>query len=184
METKTRIIKRYQNRKLYDTQDSCYVTLDEIGIMVRDGHDVKIIDNRTGDDLTSVTLTQIIFEEEKKTKSLLPLDILRKIIQNPSQQVIEFVQKSIHHGVHSISNVKDEAEKVIDKIKEELGDSGQFVKDLFSKSNHLIDELQKKMEEKFKGSSSAESGLHNVKNEIRALRKKLASLERQIKPKR
>ncbi|MBI2336994.1 MAG: transcriptional regulator [Deltaproteobacteria bacterium] len=180
MESKTRVVKRYQNRKLYDTQDSCYVTLDEIGNLVKEGHDVKIIDNKTGDDLTSVTLTQIIFEEEKKKKSLLPLDMLRKIIQNPGQQVVEFVQKSIHQGVHSFSNVKGEAEKVLDKIKEELGDSGSFFKDLFYRTNNVVDELQKKIEEKFR-SSQSQSSVGNVKDEIRSLRKKLAHLERKLK---
>ena len=80
--TGPRIIKRYQNRKLYDTEQSCYVTLDEIAEMVKDGEDVKVIDNKSGEDLTSLTLTQIIFEEEKKKKSILPLAALRNIIQS------------------------------------------------------------------------------------------------------
>ena len=60
------LIKRYSNRKLYDTSRSCYVTLEEVAAMVRNGQDVVIIDNKTKEDLTTVTLTQIIFEEEKK----------------------------------------------------------------------------------------------------------------------
>jgi len=61
-----RLIKRYANRKLYDTEASCYVTLHEIAGMVREGEDVKIIDNNSKDDITNVTLAQIIYEEEKK----------------------------------------------------------------------------------------------------------------------
>ena len=61
-----KIIKRYTNRKLYDTVESRYVTLDEIGEMVKRGVEVQIVDNRSKGDLTSVTLAQIIFEEEKK----------------------------------------------------------------------------------------------------------------------
>ena len=64
-----RVIKRYANRKLYDTQHSRYVTLEQISDMIREGDDVQIIDNKTKEDLTSVTLAQIIFEEEKKQKS-------------------------------------------------------------------------------------------------------------------
>src|SRR5512143_4285033 len=71
-----KIIKRYTNRKLYDTVESRYVTLDEIAEMIKAGSEVKIIDNRTKDDLTSVTLAQIIFEEEKKT-SKVGLETLR-----------------------------------------------------------------------------------------------------------
>ena len=66
----TRIIKRYANRKLYDTEHSRYVTLDQISEMIRNGDDVKIVDNKTKEDLTTVTLAQIIFEEEKKQRSL------------------------------------------------------------------------------------------------------------------
>jgi polyhydroxyalkanoate synthesis repressor PhaR len=61
----TRLIKRYANRKLYDTRESRYVTLQHIADFVRSGEDVQIIDNKTKDDVTSVTLAQIIYEEEK-----------------------------------------------------------------------------------------------------------------------
>src|SRR3569833_4290351 len=74
----TRIIKRYANRKLYDTEHSRYVTLDQISEMIRNGDDVKIVDNKTKEDLTTVSLAQIIFEEEKQQRSFLPLGAMRK----------------------------------------------------------------------------------------------------------
>jgi polyhydroxyalkanoate synthesis repressor PhaR len=85
----TRIIKRYANRKLYDTEHSRYVTLDQISEMIRHGDDVKIVDNKTKEDLTTVTLAQIIFEEEKKQRSFLPLGAMRNIIQNGSEWFAE-----------------------------------------------------------------------------------------------
>ena len=63
---KSKVIKRYSNRKLYDTDRSKYVTLDEIAKMIKAGEEITIIDNETKEDLTSVTLTQIIYEEEKR----------------------------------------------------------------------------------------------------------------------
>jgi polyhydroxyalkanoate synthesis repressor PhaR len=84
-----RIIKRYANRKLYDTQHSRYVTLEQISEMIRAGDDVKIVDNKTKEDLTSVTLAQIIFEEEKKQRSFLPLTAMRNIIQNGGELFAE-----------------------------------------------------------------------------------------------
>jgi polyhydroxyalkanoate synthesis repressor PhaR len=78
--TTARTIKRYANRKLYDTRDSRYVTLDHIAAMVRAGDEVKVVDNTTRADLTTATLAQIIFEEEKKTPKLTVAG-LRKIIQ-------------------------------------------------------------------------------------------------------
>lgn len=85
----TRIIKRYANRKLYDTQHSRYITLDQISEMIRDGDDVKIVDNKTKEDLTSVTLAQIIFEEEKRQRSFLPLGAMRHIIQSGGEWFAE-----------------------------------------------------------------------------------------------
>jgi polyhydroxyalkanoate synthesis repressor PhaR len=83
-----RIIKRYANRKLYDTQHSRYVTLEQISEMIRAGDDVKIVDNKSKEDLTSVTLAQIIFEEEKK-KSFMPLGAMRHIIQSGGDWIAE-----------------------------------------------------------------------------------------------
>src|SRR3954462_5620933 len=85
----TRIIKRYANRKLYDTEHSRYVTLDQISEMIRKGDDVKIVDNKTKEDLTTVTLAQIIFEEEKKQRSFLPLGAMRNIIQSGGEWFAE-----------------------------------------------------------------------------------------------
>jgi polyhydroxyalkanoate synthesis repressor PhaR len=76
-----KVIKRYANRKLYDTERSCYVTLEEISQMIKEGEDVRVVDNKTKDDLTAVTLAQIIVEEEKKVQKM-PLKLLRSIIQS------------------------------------------------------------------------------------------------------
>ena len=78
--TTARTIKRDANRKLYDTRDSRYVTLDHIAAMVRAGDDVRVVENTTRADLTTATLAQIIFEEEKKAPRL-SVAGLRKIIQ-------------------------------------------------------------------------------------------------------
>ncbi|HEX2572790.1 MAG TPA: polyhydroxyalkanoate synthesis regulator DNA-binding domain-containing protein [Polyangia bacterium] len=92
--TETRVIKRYANRKLYDTQRSRYVTLDQIADMIRCGEDVKIVDNNSKEDLTSVTLAQIIFEEEKKRKSFLPLAAMRNIIQSGGESLQELASQA------------------------------------------------------------------------------------------
>ena len=65
-DTKPKVIKRYGNRKLYDTEQSSYVVLNDIARMIRNEEEVRVIDNETKDDITSATLTQIIFGAEKK----------------------------------------------------------------------------------------------------------------------
>lgn len=74
-------IKRYANRKLYDTETKRYVTLDDLAAFIRQGEDVRVVDHATGEDLTSQTLFQIIFEEEKKIGGLLPQVFLTRLIR-------------------------------------------------------------------------------------------------------
>ena len=84
--TTARTIKRYANRKLYDTRESRYVTLEHIAAMVRAGDDIRVLDNTTQNDLTTATLAQIIFEEEKAMPRL-SLAGLREIIQGATLAV-------------------------------------------------------------------------------------------------
>lgn len=91
--SKVKIIKRYQNRKLYDTQQSCYVTLDDIAKMIRANEEVMVIDNKSKNDITAATLTQIIFESEKKASQYAPLFTLREIIQNANGSISAYLAK-------------------------------------------------------------------------------------------
>lgn len=83
-----RVIKRYSNRKLYDTKDSRYVTLLQIAEMVRSGGDVQIIDNNSKDDLTEVTLAQIILEQKKANNRTVPLQTLKDLIHQRTEKVL------------------------------------------------------------------------------------------------
>ncbi len=80
MPRKPVIIKKYENRRLYDTTNSRYINQDEIALMVREGHDVQVLDAATGEDLTRLVLTQIIVEDAKEPDSTFPLDILREMV--------------------------------------------------------------------------------------------------------
>jgi polyhydroxyalkanoate synthesis repressor PhaR len=75
------VIKKYANRRLYNTSTSSYVTLDHLAEMVRDGVDFVVYDAKTNEDLTRSVLTQIIFEQEGRGQSLLPLQFLRQLIR-------------------------------------------------------------------------------------------------------
>ncbi|HQT67069.1 MAG: polyhydroxyalkanoate synthesis repressor PhaR [Rhodospirillales bacterium 20-60-12] len=74
------VVKKYANRRLYNTESSSYITLDNLGQMVRDGRDFIVFDAKTGDDITRSVLTQIIVEEESKGRAMLPTNFLRQII--------------------------------------------------------------------------------------------------------
>lgn len=103
-----KVIKRYHNRKLYDTSDSSYVTLEDIADLIKAGHEVQIIDNATKEDITGQTLAQIIFEEEKKKRSTLPLDILRSLIQAGGETlkgVKSFVEEKVKPTIEGVQNI-------------------------------------------------------------------------------
>lgn len=104
-----RVIKRYANRKLYDMSESCYITHEEIAVLVRNGEEVRIIDNRTQEDLTSATLTQILLDEEKRVKRPLPIDTLRNFFQSGG----DFIQRKIKQPV---ANLRDEADKNLRRV--------------------------------------------------------------------
>ncbi len=86
--TSPRVVKRYSNRKLYDTKDSRYVTLPQIATMVREGEEVQIIDNTSKDDITEVTLAQIIYEEQKDNRRSVPLQTLKELIHQRTEKVL------------------------------------------------------------------------------------------------
>ncbi len=126
------LIKRYPNRKLYDTEAKQYITLDGIADLIRRGEEIQVIDNATGEDLTTLTLTQIIMELEKKKSGFLPRNFLAGVIQaggdtltvlqknlatiGPWHQVDEEIKQRIHTliGEGVISEI--EGLRLIDKL--------------------------------------------------------------------
>jgi polyhydroxyalkanoate synthesis repressor PhaR len=90
-----KIIKRYQNRKLYDTHESSYVTLDEIAKMIKGGEDLRVIDNKTKNDITAATLTQLLYESERKAKTQPSVELLKEIIRHGDGSFSGYIQAKV-----------------------------------------------------------------------------------------
>src|SRR5437899_194832 len=121
-----KVIKRYTNRKLYDTVESRYVTLDEIAQMIKGGAEVKVLDNRSKEDLTSVTLAQIIFEEEKK-RSQMPLGVLREIIRHGGEAVAGFYAEKAGTIAGKLGELRSKTESIREDIEQRVrGMTGVF----------------------------------------------------------
>lgn len=88
-----RLIKRYGSRKLYDTEESRYVALDELAGWIRHGQQIRVVDNKTAEDVTAQTLTQIISEEGRKGTSLLPNELLHELIRIGEEAVSSGVEQ-------------------------------------------------------------------------------------------
>ena len=176
-----KIIKRYTNRKLYDTVESRYVTLDEIAHMIKGGAEVKIIDNRTKEDLTSVTLAQIIFEEEKK-RSQMPLGVLREIIRHGGEAVAGFYAEKAGTIVGKLGEPRTKTETIRDDIEQRVrgvtgmfrkeGESANPVKEAVDDLRGKVDTAVKSVVETFGGAASA--------SEIEGLQKRIQELEKRI----
>ncbi|HEX5725811.1 MAG TPA: polyhydroxyalkanoate synthesis regulator DNA-binding domain-containing protein [Longimicrobiaceae bacterium] len=95
-----RVIKRYGNRKLYDVEASAYVSLEEIAALIRSGETVEVVDNVTGEDITAQTLTQIVLEEGKRGRSILPTELLHELLRRGG--------RAIDARVGQIRNAADE----------------------------------------------------------------------------
>jgi len=97
-----RLIKRYENRKLYDAHDKRYVSLEDIAFMVRNGDVIQVIDSKSGDDLTTQTLTQVIAKEGKKERPPLPTDLLHDIICLGANTLESGIQHVTRHITRTI----------------------------------------------------------------------------------
>ena len=115
MNSSTVVIKKYGNRRMYDTAGSRYVNLDDIAELVREGRDVKVVDAKTGQDLTRVTLTQIITEDAKDKPTGLPLELLRQLIVASDEVRQEFV-------MWYLKSAFDTYQKVQDAVQSRLGE--------------------------------------------------------------
>ena len=187
----TRIIKRYANRKLYDTEHSRYVTLDQISEMIRNGDDVKIVDNKTKEDLTTVTLAQIIFEEEKKQRSFLPLGAMRNIIQSGGEWFAEAQRRvqSILPGKKKEDGT--DADPPAPAVEEEPGDEAAqkkkslaALREWVEHSKSRLDDWQKQVDSKVRGALENVTHAINpwsaVNKDVKQLADRIAELEAKL----
>lgn len=171
-----KLIKRYTNRKLYDTERSCYVTLDEIAEMVRDGEEVKIIDNKSGDDLTTVTLAQIVFEEEKRDRRMLPLQTLRLIIQAPG----DFIQRLSR----PMQDFGEQTRQQVDRFKKQAEVQQENLvaplREFIENVQRNVDEMQARLDERMKDTVDALTHVPDLSGDIEQLRDRLDAVERDV----
>jgi polyhydroxyalkanoate synthesis repressor PhaR len=114
-----RLIKRYESRKLYDTEESRYVSLDEIAGWVRAGQEVRVVDNATGADVTSQTLTQIILDEGRRGTSFLPSELLHDLVRMGERAVNSGLEQ-VQHGVDRLVQVSMDRLAPVRRAREEM----------------------------------------------------------------
>lgn len=161
MKSSTVVIKKYGNRRLYDTGGSRYVNLDDIAAMIRQGKDVKVVDARTSQDLTRVTLTQIITEDAKDKPTGLPLELLRQLIIASDEVRQEFV-------MWYLKSAFDTFEKVQETVQNRLTDVQSAILS-------PVDTMKR-----FLGSAGSARHQSEREQELDALRARVAELEARL----
>jgi polyhydroxyalkanoate synthesis repressor PhaR len=162
-----RLVKRYGNRKLYDTSESRYVTLDEIGRWVKAGEDVKILENDTGEDLTAVTFAQIILEEERRKSGLLSLPVLRDIIQH-GEAALQNLTATVDRGMEAIRSVPERASRRVQEITQVAERLGQL--------QHTLDDTVRRSVERVTALPAFQKEMRRIERSIRALEARIARL--------
>lgn len=101
MAYETVVVKKYSNRRLYDTSVSAYITLDQLGDIIRSGRDVKVVEAGSGDDVTAYILTQILVEQAKKKRFLLPVHLLHLMLRYGDNMMGDFFDQHLSQTIDS-----------------------------------------------------------------------------------
>lgn len=168
-----KVIKRYQNRKLYDTHQSCYVTLDEIAEMIMRGEEVSVVDNRTKKDITSATLTQIIFEKQKRSKVTIPVTTLRDIIQVGGGTFSGFLAKTAESGAPVLSKAKADLERA-------FASSAENLRGAFQITQRAAEDLKKAIDARAQNPGTSRDVLNAAQNQLTNLSTQLNNIEKLI----
>ena len=161
MKTPGIVIKKYGNRRLYDTGESRYVNLDDLAAMIRAGKDVRVVDAKTGRDWTRVTLTQIITEDAKGKPTGLPLELLRQLIVASDEVRQEFLMWYLKSAFETYEKLQDAVQNRLSEVQSAILSPVDMMKRFLS------------------GTSSAPKSAE-PESEVQALRRRVAELEARL----
>ncbi|GAB4350511.1 MAG: polyhydroxyalkanoate synthesis repressor PhaR [Oricola sp.] len=186
------VIKKYANRRLYNTGTSTYVTLEDLAKMVKDGEDFVVHDAKSGEDLTHSVLTQIIFEQEGKTgQAMLPISVLRQLISFYGDQMQMVLPSYLEHSMALFAREQE-------RIREQMASMvGKTPLDIMASGQQMIEEQTRRNMEMFQNamqmfspfaaaaeSKERESGAKTDKktspDELKSMREQIAAMQRKL----
>ncbi len=170
------LIKRYTNRKLYDTKNSKYVTISDIIKLIQNNEEIKVIENNTQEDITNVIMAQVLLKIEQKENSK-KTDGSKKgikaLIQNSGDSLSNYINKTKY-------TIKNEVDKIIKKGETELNDLAKQFQQFYDSSSSVIESIPKRIDEKVKESINTLFPVQRIK-ELDNLVKKVEILEKRVK---
>jgi polyhydroxyalkanoate synthesis repressor PhaR len=163
-------IKKYANRRLYDTESSAYITLDRLAQMVREGREFEVVDAKSGEDITRQVLTQIIVEEEARGATMLPLNFLKQLIGLYGNSMQNFVPQYLEAAMDAFQRNQSAARDAF---------GGNMFADLAKRNMAMFEDASRAFTGKSKPESQATSSeVEELKAELAALQAKVDRLTR------
>ncbi len=172
------VVKKYANRRLYNTESSSYITLDNLAEMVRQGRDFIVYDARSGDDITRSVLTQIIVEEEGKGQNLLPTNFLRQLIGLYGGSMQGLVPKYLEHAMTSFAQQQEQMRTAMQKTMGTLFPFGNIEE--VGRQNMAMMERAFSMFTPFYRGTDPANPAHPPTSEIEALRAEVERLRQEL----
>ncbi|HLJ21645.1 MAG TPA: polyhydroxyalkanoate synthesis repressor PhaR [Stellaceae bacterium] len=174
------VVKKYANRRLYNTSTSSYVTLDDLSRMVKEGHDFVVFDAKSGDDITRSVLTQIIVEEEQKGQNLLPISFLRQLISLYGDSLQWMVPRYLEQAMGAFTLNQEQMRK---SLQQTFGGMFPFGKlEEMGKQNLALFEQTMKMFSPFgtPGAAPAAKPAEKPEADINELNDRINTLQKQV----
>jgi polyhydroxyalkanoate synthesis repressor PhaR len=179
--SQVRLIKRYGNRKLYDVEASRYVTLDGIRALVQNGDDVRVVDNDSGEDLTRLTLAQIIYEAEKKNggSGSLSLPLLRRLVQFGDEAVRD-LRRGVERGREALESVREGVQGLVGSRGKAKKGGGSLLEELLEAPQRTLDDLQHRIDAQVRQSVERVASHPALRNELKRIEQSLRQLEERL----
>ncbi len=160
-------IKKYANRRLYDTESSSYITLDKLAAMIRDGREFEVLDAKSGDDITHQVLTQIIVDEEARGATMLPVNFLRELIGLYGGSMQSAVPSYLDAAMASFKSNQNAMRDALAKNP---------LADLAKRNMAMIEDAAAALRPRTRGEPAEESEVAKLRAELAALQEKVDKL--------
>ncbi|MCI5075138.1 polyhydroxyalkanoate synthesis repressor PhaR [Oricola sp.] len=187
------VIKKYANRRLYNTGTSTYVTLEDLANMVKDGEDFVVHDAKSGQDLTHAVLTQIIFEQEGKTgQAMLPISVLRQLISFYGDQMQMVLPSYLEHSMALFAKeqerIREQMASVVGKTPIDLMASGQQMieeqtrrnMEMFRNAMQMFSPFTPEAAEETVGEAEATADASSSPDDLKSMREQIAAMQRKL----
>jgi polyhydroxyalkanoate synthesis repressor PhaR len=164
-------IKKYANRRLYDTESSTYITLDRLAQMVREGREFEVVDAKSGEDITRQVLTQIIVEEESRGSTMLPLNFLKQLIGLYGNSMQNFVPQYLEAAMDAFQRNQSAARDAF---------GGNMFADMAKRNMAMFEDASRAFSGKQKAEAkpASDTDVEQLKAELAALQAKVDRLKR------